>query len=158
MAASHKFSKTIEVKIETGDDEFENKYEDIMDTALKRGKKQSSSKINEAANVPDDASPRTKRKMQNRYYCQINRRKKKEYVVELEEKIESLEKEIVQLNKKINSLYTKINAMVIGDDKDLNELNEIQTFSRNMAVKELQEGHDLIRLQKRIRLLSSNTG
>lgn len=41
------------------------------------------------------------RKDQNKYYAKLNRRKKKEYTIELEAKIDRLEAEIVELRDKV---------------------------------------------------------
>lgn len=83
----------------------------------------------------NDFSPRSRRRAQNRIYCRENRRKKKEYVNELESKIDFLEGEIVRLNNQIDKYKYKLNIVVIGEEKDFGEYTELQEYRRQHAIK-----------------------
>lgn len=98
--------------------------------------------------VPADASPKTIRRIKNNYYCKVSRRKKKEYVTELESKIEDLEAQVAQLNQKISMLQCKISSFAIGDEKDFKELHDIQNYSREIALRELENEKDIDKLKK----------
>lgn len=40
--------------------------------------------------------------------------------------------------------------MAIGEEKDLGEFQQVQEYSRKMAVKALEEGNDIKKLRKKI--------
>lgn len=100
--------------------------------------------------MENDISPRSRRRAQNRIYCRENRRKKKEYVNELESKIDFLEGEIVRLNNQIDKYRHKLNIVVIGEEKDFGEYTELQECRRQNAIKSLEEGRDKEELKKNI--------
>lgn len=105
-----------------------------------------------------ELSPKSRRKLQNRKYCKENRRKKKEYVTELESTVEKLEDEIVRLNNLIDKYRFKIGVHVIGEEKDFKEYNELQEFRRQHAIKSLEEGRDKDTLQRNIKEFSRFAG
>jgi predicted RNase H-like nuclease (RuvC/YqgF family) len=95
-------------------------------------------------------SPKSRRRAQNRIYCRQNRRKKKEYVHELENKIEHLEKQITNLSSQIDKYKYKLNIAAIGEERDFGEYNELQEYRRQTTIKSLEEGKDEKELKKNI--------
>ena len=87
---------------------------------------------------PGDASPTTRKKMQNRIACKQNRRKNKEYVKHLEEKVEKLEDKVKYLTKELEKYKHKVNAIAIGDEKDVCEFAQIQYYLRDKGILKLK--------------------
>lgn len=50
---------------------------------------------------------KAREKRNNKEYAKINRRKKKEYTIELEQKVERLENEVARLNAEVKSLQSQ---------------------------------------------------
>ena len=83
-----------------------------------------------------------RKRQQNRIYWKENRRKKKEYVKELENKIQNLEKEIVRLNGLVDTYKYKIGVHMIGEERDLDEFIQMQEQQIIKISKKLEEGKD----------------
>lgn len=78
----------------------------------------------------DDKGPKpsANRREQNKLYAKLNRRRKKEYTVHLEKKVEVLEAEIVNLNMKVKHLQIKLQKDAIRDDKVLGDYLEADEY------------------------------
>lgn len=83
-------------------------------------------------------SPKSSRKEQNKHYAKLNRRRKKEYTLELEQKVERLEAEIVRLNKKIKNLQSLPSGTNVCDKTILDEFKEAEDYRRNGLVNDLK--------------------
>lgn len=123
---------------------FSRRYKDQNEQkGLRKGRKRK-------ADERDEISPNASRRAQNRIYCRENRQKKKEYVNELESRIQNLEKEAIRLNTIIDKYRYKLGIHAIGEEKDFGEFNEIQEYTRQNAIKSLEQSDDQETLQKNI--------
>jgi hypothetical protein len=95
------------------------------------------------------------RKEQNKYYAKLNRRRKKEYTVELENKIWSLEKENSKLKEKIGNLEAEIMKHTL-DNKVLDTYKELEDYTKNGLVKDLS--NTIIEADSRFRYFSDLVG
>lgn len=64
------------------------------------------------------------KKEMNKIYSRRNRRKKKEYVKQLENKILALEQKVEKLTDQLYQYKIKVNAMVIGDENDFKDYTD----------------------------------
>ena len=116
-------------------DEVRSQADTLKKPSNKRGRKKNTS--TEALQ-----SAYERKRQQNRIYCKENRRKKKEYVKELENKIQNLEKEIVRLNGLVDTYKYKIGVHMIGEERDLDEFIQMQEQQIIKISKKLEEGKD----------------
>ena len=68
-----------------------------------------------------DAKPSPKSKEMNRIYSRKWRRKRKEYIKTLENKIEELELKVQRLTDQISYYKHRINSILIGDEEDFKD-------------------------------------
>ena len=76
-------------------------------------------------------------KERNKFYSKASRRKHKEYVKELENKIESLEAKIINLNEQIDFYKNKQFSLASGIESDFTEFMNARHFFRNDFIQEL---------------------
>ena len=60
-------------------------------------------------------------KEKNKYYSKLNRRRKKEYVAELEQKIEELEQRVLLLTDQLNLYKNKMFSLASGQEKEFTD-------------------------------------
>jgi len=75
------------------------------------------------------------RRRSNKFYAQQNRRRKKEYVVGLEAKIEELEKKIVTLSDQIDYYKTKMFSLACGEENAFDDFLKSREYYRNEFIK-----------------------
>jgi len=75
-----------------------------------------------------ELSPETLRKERNKIYSQTNRRKKKEYVHILENKVEELERKVIELTDQLRVYKNKVIALESGFDRDYEDLKQTKAY------------------------------
>lgn len=75
-----------------------------------------------------DMSPETLRKERNKVYSKASRRKKKEYVKILEDKISTLEAKVSELTDQLKTYKNKIFAFAAGYERDYEEANQTKAY------------------------------
>ena len=66
----------------------------------------------------------------NLIYSRRNRRKKKEYVKELEQTIQDLQAKVEQLTDKLNQYILKVHSMVIGEEDDFKDFVDYSQYAK----------------------------
>lgn len=75
-----------------------------------------------------ELSPETLKKERNKEYSRINRRKKKEYVKILENKVNELENKVQQLTEQLKIEKSKVFALRTGYERDYEDMKETQAY------------------------------
>ena len=103
--------------------------------------------------IQDDISlsPKTKKSEINKAYCRNTRRKNKQYVKELEQKIEDLEAKVSYLSSQVDKYKHKLNIVAIGDEKDLSDFKTNEEFGRLDLVHSLHRGQSQNMLRSKIK-------
>lgn len=70
-------------------------------------------------------------KINNKYYALQNRRRKKEYVKELEDKVEELESKILSLNDELSVYKNKMLSLASGGDIHFTDFENYREVFRN---------------------------
>ena len=81
-------------------------------------------------------------KDRNKYYSRISRRKHKEYVVELEKKVDELESKILELNKIIDSYKHRELLIASGLENDYLDFFQASKYSRDNFIDEMNKLDD----------------
>ena len=71
----------------------------------------------------EDQEEELKKEM-NKIYSRRNRRKKKEYIKELEQTVQELEAKVEKLTDQLYRYKLKVNSMVIGDENDFKDFTD----------------------------------
>ena len=81
-------------------------------------------------------------KEMNKVYSRRNRRKKKQYIKQLEDKITQLETKVESLTDQIYHYKLKVNSMLIGDEDDFKEFKECLEYAKTDFKKKLETCKD----------------
>ena len=106
-------------------------------------------------------SPKSSRREKNKEYAKLNRRRKKEYTLELEQKVERLETEVARLNSEIKNLqshtsYLNNHNMPLFDPKIQKEFEDLDNYRRKGLISDLK--NKLIDIGNRFKYFSDIIG